>query len=490
MPFTSPAAKEALNRRNAHAALEAEIGRRSFSDFCILNSPQTYEQPAQVKYLVETLEAMARNEIDRLIVEMPPRSSKSTHLARLFPSFMLGRRPQDTIVIASYGELLATGHGRAIRDILTGARYPFNTRLRTDMRAAGMWQTTEGGGLIAAGVGTGLTGFGGPLLVTDDLIKGREEADSALVRDNTWTWLNEVFMTRLQLGGKVIHGGTRWHEDDPIGRVLNSKDQARWTVVRIPYEAETGDPLGRVPGEKLHLFGEVPDNLSPYAYSALYQQRPTPAGGTVFKAEWMKRTYSEADLTRLKALPRWRVIQTIDLGGKQGPGHDPSAIATWGTDGISKYILDYWSGQEEYTALKAKVLAQNFLHRPRMNYVEDATWSQPLISDMRAAGVRIYPVPARGSKWTRADAVAPEFQGGAVVLPEAAPWLGNWVFEHTSFPNAPHDESVDTTSLALGIFPSVTTRPIVERLKHTKEAMRETPANRIRMKLKERRARE
>src|SRR5258708_39772305 len=110
--------------------------------------------------------------------------AKSTHVSGLLPSWWLGRRPGDGVIIASYGELLASGHGRAVRDLIDHPRYPFPTKLRTDMRAAGMWQTSKGGGLMAAGVGTGLTGFGGALLVADDLIKGRDEADSEIVRDS------------------------------------------------------------------------------------------------------------------------------------------------------------------------------------------------------------------------------------------------------------------------------------------------------------------
>ena len=451
-----------LTREAAVAALDAAIARLSLAAYARLVSAGTYEQPPHVLALIEHLEALERRDISRLIVTLPPRSSKSTHVSRLFPSWWLGRNPTDGVIVASYGELLASNHGRAVRDLLSHPRYPFAAKLRTDMRAAGMWQTDAGGGLQAAGVGTGLTGFGGTLLVADDLLKGREEADSQIVRDHTWNWHEEVFMTRLQKGGVVLETMTRWHEDDPIGRILNSKNAAEWTLLNLPYEAEAGDALGRAPGERLPLFGEVPPGLSAYAFAALYQQRPAPAGGGVFKREWMARRYCTCGAPErcgLKPAPehseRWRVIASADLGGKQGVGHDPSAIAVWGWDGISKYVLDYWSGQDEYADVKARAVAMTFEHRPRMLYVEDATWAQPLISDLRRAGVRVTGVPAIGSKWTRADSVAPEFEGGAVVLPESAPWLDGWVHEHLAFPAGRHDEAVDTTSLALSVLKRV-----------------------------------
>ncbi len=454
-----------LTRAAALAWSEAECARQSLSDYARLVSPETYEQPAQAVKLIELLEAIERREVQRAIVTMPPRSSKSTHVSRLFPSWWLGRHPEDGVILASYGELLATGHGRAVRDFLSHPRYPFMTRLRPDMKAAGMWATQQGGGLLAGGVGTGLTGFGGKLLVADDLIKGREEAESQIVRDHTWDWHEEVFMTRLERGGAVLETGTRWHEDDPIGRILNSKDAQHWHHLNIPYEAETNDALGRTVGERLQIFGEVPPNLSAYAYSALYQQRPTPAGGGVFKREWLKRRYCVGhngepcpypDARPLPEAARWRLVQTADLGGKQGVGHDPSALATWGSDGISYYVLDYWSSQAEYADVKPKFAElwhhwRGFRHAtPHLLYVEDATWAQPLISDLnRETGVLVKAVPADGSKWVRADAASPVFAAGRVVLPCRAPWLDGWVGEHLGFPNAVHDEAVDTTSMAV-----------------------------------------
>ena len=439
-----------ITREAAIAALDREIARRSLGDYAKLISPDTYEQPAQVVALIEALERLERREITRLIVEMPPRSSKSTHVSRIFPSWWLGRHPEDGVILASYGQELATGHGRAVRDLLGHPRYPFDTKLRSDVKAAGRWQTEQGGGLLAAGVGTGLTGFGGTLVVLDDPIKDREEADSEVVREHTWSWYQEVLTTRVMRDGAVVVLGTRWHEDDPIGRILASPGASDWVRLRIPYLAEDNDPLGRAVGTPLEVFGTVPSvekgEISAYGFAALYQQSPSPAGGGVFKREWMQRRWQTLPTTDT----RWRVYSSVDLGGKQGVGHDPSAIATWGTDGISFYLLDYWSSQAEYADVKAKVVEKFWEFAPRLVLVEDATWAQPLISDLRReTGVRMAPVPPVGSKWVRADAVSPLFEAGRIVLPQSAPWLDGWMHEHLSFPNAAHDEAVDTTSMAL-----------------------------------------
>lgn len=462
-----------LTKDAALAFLEAECARQSLLDYARLVSPDTYEQPPHVLALIDLLEAVERGDCKRAIVTMPPRSSKSTHASRLFPSWYLGRHPERRVILASYGQELTTGHGRAVRDFFGHPRYPFAGSLRADVKAAGSWQTRQGGGLMAAGVGTGLTGFGGDILIADDLIKGREEAESEIVLDHTWVWHEEVFMTRLQKGGAVLETGTRWSENDPIGRILNSPDQASWYHLNIPYEAEAGDAIGRPLGEKLPIFGEVPANLSSYAYSALYQQRPTPAGGGVFKAEWMTRRYSLLEIER-KQTANWLVIQTVDLGGKQGVGHDPSAIATWGTDGVLFYLLDYWSSQAEYADIKTKFAAKYVEWEPRMLYIEDATWAQPLISDLRRLpGMQVAAIRPEGSKWVRADAVSPIFESRRVVLPERAPWLDGWMHEHLSFPNGIHDEAVDTTSMALSALSAlgppqeVTVEDRRERLRRT-----------------------
>lgn len=455
-----------LTRETALAWAEAECARQSLSDFAVLVSPDSYRQPPHVKVLIEHLEALERRDIRRLIVEVPPRTSKTTHMSRLFPSWWTGRHPEDGIILASYSDSLSTDNGRAVRDFVGHRRYPFGTRIRTDVKAAGRWQTDKGGGLTAVGVGTGLTGwpFPGRLIVVDDPVKGREDAESEVVRDHTWAWWQETLLTRLDADGVICLGGTRWSEDDLIGRVLNSAGASDWTRLRIPYLAEADDPLGRALDEPLEVFGAVPSvekgEISAYGFSALYQQRPTPAGGGVFKAAGMKRRYcvghpdgsscphNAAPLPAQKT--RWRVVQTVDLGGKQGVGHDPSAIATWGYDGISMILLDYWSSQDEYAEIKVRFRDKYHEHKPRAMYIEDATWAQPLISDLRReTGINVIAVRPEGSKWVRADAVSPIFDSGRVMLPCRAPFLDGWMHEHLAFPNGTHDEAVDTTSMAL-----------------------------------------
>ena len=446
--------------------------RNMLTGYCTLMDAEYEASPHSLK-VVEHLEALERGEIRNLMVMEPPRHGKSYHASERFPAWYLGRHPKNRVILASYAATLAENNSRSVRNLMDDARNPFPVSLQVDSRSIGRWQTKQGGSLLAAGVGGGITGFGGHLLVADDLFAGRAEADSEVVRERTWLWYQEVFRTRRMPGARELSIGTHWHEDDVQGRILNSKGARNWTVLSIPAIAEDGDVLGRTPGEALwpshflkredweQLTAKEQETVEPLpsveegdisarGFAALYQQRPTPAGGGVFRHEWMLRRYSLEHIQMAKMGMRWRVIQTIDLGGKQGTGHDPSAIATWGSDGISKYLLDYWSAQDEYADVKGKAKALYSEWRPRSVFVEDATWAQPLISDLRReSGIAVQPVPAEGSKWTRADAVSPEFESGKVVLPERAPWLEKWDKEMTAFPNGTHDEAVDTTSLAL-----------------------------------------
>jgi len=442
----------------------AELGRRNLRDY----SPLVYkgwQDTAHGSLLISHLEDLERRGIRRLIVEMPPRAGKSVIVSRLFPSWYLGRHPEHDVILASYGDSLAVSHGRAVRDLVQSHEYPFSMRLRADVKAAGQWQTEAGGGLIGVGVGSGITGRGGNLIIVDDAVKDRQDAESEVMRDRTWDWWQDVLLTRLMDDGVIVVMMTRWHEDDLVGRILDSPGASDWTRLRIPYIAEPGDVLGRPVGQTLDVFGEVPSvekgEISSYGFSALYQQNPTPSGGGVFRAEWMQRRYTAQGLSDIiERAHKFTVVMSIDTGGKPGVGHDPSAISVWGTDGISFYLLDSWADTVEYADVKDQITEMWWEWRPRLAFIEDATHAAPIISDMkRGTGVNVAAVRPKGSKWVRADAVSPLFQAGRVVLPERASWLDAWMHEHLGFPNAAHDDRVDTTSLALTELTSIIGNP-------------------------------
>jgi predicted phage terminase large subunit-like protein len=410
-----------------------------------------YEQPPHVQAICEHVEALERRDIARLIVTMPPRHGKTLHMSQGLPAWYLGRHPRDHVILASYAAELAETNSRRARGFVTDPRWPFDTNVPRGSSAVGRWNTSDGGGLIAAGVGGGITGFGADLLVIDDPLKGREEADSQTIRENSWSWLVEVAMTRLHKNAVALLGMTRWHEDDLVGRLLNSAGANAWTVLSLPAIAEYKDALGRDEGEPLWparydlaTLEAQRETMGSRAFAALYQQRPTPDAGGTFQRRWFDGRYAQ--------LPRGlRTVQAVDSAFKTGVANDYSVIATWATDDRFYYLVDVWRGRVEFPDLVHAIQSQAALHHPEAVLIEDTAAGQSAIQTLqRETKLPIVPAPAKGSKISRAEAVSPLFEAGKVVLPEESlSWLTDWIEEHVVFPNGRHDDQVDTTSLAL-----------------------------------------
>ncbi|MCR4376349.1 MAG: phage terminase large subunit, partial [Acidobacteria bacterium] len=461
-----------LTREAALAWAEAECARQSLVDYANLLSRDTYEQPPHVLKLIDALEAVERGDIRRLMVNMPPRGSKSMHCSRLLPSWWLGRRPADGVILASYGDTLAVDNGRAVRDFLQHPRYPFPASMRSDAKAAGRWYTNQGGGLIAVGRGAGLTGWmlPGNLIVPDDIIKDREEANSAVIRESAWSWWQEVLSTRLAPDGAIVFPSTRWHEDDVAGRILNSPGAADWTVLSFPYSAEEDDPLGREIGEPLTTYGYVPSvekgEISSYAWAALYQQRPQAATGGMFKRAWFDHRYRQlpvaVNIEGRSVDIDWTIVQSCDAAWKEDISNDWSVIGTWALARAGdwrRYVrLDEWRDHVQYPDLK-RIARDQFarswllgteLVKPSALLVEDAALGSPLIQEFRRdTGIPIIAVVPKSSKENRAQAVTAVAEAGLVWLPEEAEWVGGYIDEMVGFPTAAHDDRVDETTMAL-----------------------------------------
>jgi predicted phage terminase large subunit-like protein len=246
--------------------------------------------------LIEKLEAVERGEIKRLMVFMPPGSAKSTYGSVLFPSWYMGRNKNKSVIAGSHNGELAERFGRKVRNYVDGSEFNavFGFGLADDNKAAARWETTEGGEYFAVGVGGSVTGRRADLGIIDDPVKGREEADSETIREKVWEWYKADFFTRLKPNAAIVLIQTRWHEDDLAGKLLKDAQEGgeQWEVVSLPMEAEEGDPLGREPGEMLWAEWFTPEMIAqakrdPRNWLALYQQKPRPDGGGVFKREWV-----------------------------------------------------------------------------------------------------------------------------------------------------------------------------------------------------------
>lgn len=413
-----------------------------------------YEKTAHTRMICDRLDALARGDIRKLMLFVPPRHGKTYHAGERFPAYCFGQNPSWQIITTSYTIDLARASSRKARNIMREETWPFpDVELAEDTQGAEEWRLTDGGVMKAAGVGGSITGFGAHLLIIDDPVKGRAEAESATYRQNAWEWYTDVARTRVMRDGRQLVMMTRWHEDDLAGRILASSDGPNWEVLRLPAIAEEDDPLGREVGAALWPGGmaDVPDPalIGSRSFSALYQGSPKPAQGTLFKREWFANRYK----TLPSNLKRGAIF--VDGAWKDGVGNDRSAMAVWLTNGIDYFVHDAFAGRMEYPELKLKVAAfwdRHKLAAPTMKpLVEDAASGIPLIQEFsRSTNIPIIGVKVDKSKYVRAEAVTPEFESGRVYLPEGAAWLDEWIEEHIAFPSVKHDDFVDTTSGALG----------------------------------------
>lgn len=462
----------------------------SFREYIATVDPGYRFEPHHEK-LIAFLQRIADGEVTRGMIFMPPRHGKSRTTSELFPSYVLGRYPNQKVIAASYADELATEFGGEARRAMEDEAWPWpdvqpgGRGVAGAGRAAGSWRIAgHDGRYHAAGIGGGITGRGANLLLIDDPIKDQKQADSATIRENIWQWYNSVAKTRLE--NELVAGGrkaavllimTRWHEDDLAGRLLSEAERDpnadQWEVLRFPLMAEDPhdeyrgrevgpDPLGREPGAVLwpeRVSQEEAVNLqattAPRIFAAIYQQRPTRAGGTLFKMEWMGNRYS------LKVLPVYRrIIQVCDAAWKQGIENSYSVIQTWGLTDYSYDLLDQWRRRVPYTSLVLALRDNWWKWQPyglSALYLEEAASALAAIDELLVHNTRpgtppivAIPYPVNGvQQFSFVETATPFFMGKRVRLPEQAPWLADWVREHVGYPTEPQDDTVVCTAMAL-----------------------------------------
>ena len=395
---------------------------------------------------------------------MPPRSGKSLLCSQALVSWWLGRNPTDSAIIASYGSELAERNSRHARSFFSSPGWPFpDVRVSDESAAVARWATNRGGEVRAAGTGGSITGHGAHLFVLDDPIRGHEDADSEAVRESVWEWWTSTALTRLMPGGAMLVVGTRWHADDLIGRLLASPASAGWETLTLPAIAEDeDDPLGREPGAALwpEWFDEaylesLRGELGERAWRALYQQQPTSEKGGIFKREWLQGRYESTPRSGLT-----QIVTAVDSSFGKGISSDRSAIVSIGSDGREFFVGGALAGRWQLHDLLAAIKREADWHKPHVVLVEDAASGQSAIQELkRTSGLPIVAVKPRGSKISRAEAVAPLFESGRVLFPEhAATWREEVVEELASFPAGRHDDLVDALVYALERLRGVTGR--------------------------------
>jgi predicted phage terminase large subunit-like protein len=412
-----------------------------------------FKSPRHVRYLCEKLEALERGKITRLAISLPPQHGKSTLCSMLFPSWFMGKRPGENIICATYGDDLAFGWGRRVRNIITDRPhlnvFP-DSRLSADSTAAQFFTTQSGGSYYAVSRGGPITGRGCSLLVVDDILKDEQESRSDVVRRSVHDWYNWNALTRLGPGGRVLLVGTRWHTDDLIGNALREHADEGWEYIALPALAEEDDLLGREPGEPLWPERKSKQELEEYrerepaGFCTLYQGNPVARSGAIFHRDWFER--------RFDRLPEkfTRTVQSWDCAAKTGQANDYSVGCTLASTETGFYLLSVARGKWEFPELKRMVASQAQTWRPHSIVVEDASSGQSLVQDLK--GATTFPVVARKpdrDKISRAMAIA-DMVREKLYLPQSAGWLPDFIDELAGFPGgAPHDDCVD--ALALGL---------------------------------------
>ena len=285
-----------MKEATARLGIQKGLLGTDLATFCRRASRFRWQQYRHLTLLCQTLEAVVKIPGQNLMVAMPPRHGKSYTLSQFFPAWYLLNNPEKRIILASYSDSLASSFSRRIREIVSEVGPWLDLGLSHDNNKQNEWEI-EGyhGGVVSAGVGTGITGRGADLLVVDDPLKDAKEAQSNATKDGLWDWWESTATTRVEPGGNKVVVETRWADDDLVGRIEASPDADKWWILSLPALAEEDDPLGREVGEALCPERYDRDTLEdlrairdPFWFSALYQQQPTPREGGMFQRTWFK----------------------------------------------------------------------------------------------------------------------------------------------------------------------------------------------------------
>jgi len=434
------------------------------------------------KVMCAGLEELEKGAIKRLIISLPPRHGKTQLASKMFPAWYMGRRPWDSLIFGTYNEKFSQDVGRAVREIMLSPAYAQvfpDAILKVNSVASDRMETVQGGIMAFVGRGGTTTGRGGHCLIIDDPLKDRHEADSPTIRDTLWTWFTQVIASRLMdENGRIMLIQTRWHQDDLVGRLTDptntyyDQDEAKeWRIIDMPALADSqdGDVMGRKEGEALWpgRFGR--DFLlglqrrDTRGFSALYQGRPSPAGGAFFSSRWLN-TYQPKELP-----PNLRVYAASDHAVALKQTSDKTCLMMAGVDEDSTiWILPdlVWRQMSAEQAVEAMIRLMR-AHKPVFWWAEKSHISKAIGPFLRkrmletktyCSIIEMQPV---ADKQTRAQSIQGRMSMGKVRFPERAPWWPMARDQMLKFPYDSHDDFVDSLAyIGLGLALQVGAGPV------------------------------
>ena len=408
--------------------------------------------------MADAFERVASGSLKRLIINMPPRHTKSEFASWLLPSWFLGKYPEKKIIQTAHTAELSTGFGRKVRNLVSSDAYAkiFDTKLSTDSKAAGRWNTNKGGDYFAIGVGGAVTGKGADLLIIDDPHSEQEaKQNNPAVFDGVYEWYTSGPRQRLQPGGAIIIVMTRWAKRDLTGQILKNttKDGVdQWEIIEFPAILPSGTPLW--PGFwSKDALEALKAELPVAKWEAQYQQNPTSNEGAIIKRDqwkiWSSKEPPDCEY----------IIQSWDTAFEKTNRADYSACTTWGVFNYPNehgdqrtniILLDAFKERMEFPELKKKALEMYREWNPDTLIVEKRAAGAPLIYEMRKMGIPMSEyTPGKGNdKVSRVNSISDLFASGVVWCPETR-WAEEVMDELASFPNGDHDDLVDSSSQAL-----------------------------------------
>jgi predicted phage terminase large subunit-like protein len=405
------------------------------------------------KIIAEKFNQIAEKKIKRLIINMPPRHTKSEFSSFLLPAWMIGKNPKLKIIQSTHTTELAVRFGRKAKTLMDTQEYKevFKTRLREDSQAAGKWETSQGGEYYAAGVGSAITGRGADLLIIDDP-HSEQDAMNADALERAYEWYTSGPRQRLQPGGTIVLVMTRWSTKDLTGKLLQAQKGEKsdqWEVIEFPAILPSNEPVWPEYWKKEELEG-VKASLSVGKWNAQWMQNPTSEEGSIIKREWWK--VWDKDYVP----PLQHVIQSYDTAFLKKETADYSAITTWGVfhpnsdSGPNLILLDAVKERLEFPELRRKALEQYQYWKPETVVVEAKASGMPLTYELRKMGIPVITfTPSKGNdKHSRVNSVAPIFESGQVWAPDEK-FAEEVIEECAAFPYGDHDDLVDSTTQAV-----------------------------------------
>jgi predicted phage terminase large subunit-like protein len=436
--------------------LELEFQTKTQNEFLMFVKsvwPDFIEGKHHIKY-AEQLQKVSDGTLKRLIVNMPPRHTKSEFASYLFPAWFVGRNPKAKIMQTTHNAELAFRFGRKMKNLIDSSEYRKvfpEVKLAADSKAAGRWDVSGGGEYFAAGVGGSITGRGADLLIIDDP-HSEQDALSDTALDSAYEWYTSGPRQRLQPGGSIVIVMTRWSTKDLTERLLRNQSEPladQWEVIEFPAILPSGNSLWPEYWTP-EVLNQTKASLTEAKWQAQYQQNPTSEEGALIKREWWQRWQKE-DIPDLM-----HIIQSYDTAYSKKESADYSAITTWGVfkpvehEPPSMILLDAQKGRWDFPELKRVALKQYKYWEPETTIIEAKASGMPLTHELRQIGIPVINfTPSKGNdKHTRVNACSTLFESGKVWAPKKR-WAEEVIEECAAFPYGDHDDYVDTVTQAL-----------------------------------------